>query len=138
MLSLYDADALRNALTLPLRVDIKALLHTRITQIFADGLADHTHLVVITADDMEAALVKEVGFSPLEEDGHRFGSPPFVPRADVLHDHGGFFEWTVCIGNSGFAFVLLIEDRESQNGLAELCRSVLRAASADGYEGRRQ
>lgn len=138
MLSLPDRAAMNHAVTLPLRADIHTLLQRRIAQIFEAGLADHTHLVVVTAHDREAALVEKIGFSPLEADGHRFGSPAFVPRVDVLHDHGGFFEWTVCIGNSGFAFVLLIEDREGSNGLAELCRSVLRATSANGYEGRRQ
>lgn len=138
MLSLSDRVAMNHALTLPLRADIHALLQRRIAQIFEAGLANHTHLVVVTAQDTEAALVEEVGFSPLEADGHRFGSPSFVPRVDVLHDHGDFFEWTVCVGNSGFAFVLLIEDRESPNGLAKLCRSILRATSTNSYEGRRQ
>lgn len=138
MLSLPDRAAMDHALTLPLRAEIHTLLQQRIAQIFETELANHTHLAVVTAQDTEAALVEEVGFSPLEADGHRFGSPSFVPRVDVLHDHGGFFEWTVCVGNSGFAFVLLIEDREGSNGLAELCRSVLRVVSANGYEGRRQ
>ncbi|WP_288287800.1 hypothetical protein [uncultured Sphingobium sp.] len=138
MLSLSDRVAMNHALTLPLRADIHTLLQRRIAQIFEAGLANHTHLVVVTAQDTEAALVEEVGFSPLEADGLRFDSPSFVPRVDVLHDHGGFFEWAVCTGNSGFAFVLLIEDQEGSNGLAELCRSILWATSANGYEGRRQ
>lgn len=125
MLSFYDSGALQNALTLPLRPDIKALLQRRITQIYEDGLGDHTHLVVVTADDTETTLVEEIGFSPLVADGHRFGSPGFIPRWDILHDHGGWFELVHCIGNGGFTFVLLIEDRESPNGLAALCRAYL-------------
>ena len=138
MLSFDDQTSLRAALTLPFRVDLKNLLHKRIDRIFDDGLADHTHLVVVTAEDTEAALQATVGFSPLEQDGLRFGSLGFTPRVDVLHDHGGFFEWTVCVGNSGFAFMLLIEDRESTNGLAALCQSVLRAVSSNDHERRRQ
>ena len=124
MLSLYDRGALQNALTLPLRADIKALLHKRITQIFKDGLADYTHLVVIFADDIEAALVEEIAFSPLEHDGLRYGTPSFLPRWDILHDHGGWFELVFCIGNAGWAVVLLIQDTQNSSfpDLLEACR----------------
>lgn len=136
MISLYDRGALQNALTLPLRADIKALLQKRITQIFNDGLADHTHLVVIFAEDTEAELVMEIAFSPLEYDGHRFGDPCFVPGWSLLHDHGGWIELVQCVGNGGFAFVLLIENRESANGLVTLCRWGLRGEAGASYEGR--
>jgi hypothetical protein len=128
MLSLYDAPALRNALTLPLRDDLKALLHTRITQVFVDGLEDLTHIVVLCPGDTEAALKAEVLFSPLEREGRRWGNPGFQTWWDWLHDHGGFFEIVYCAGNSGFAFVLFVEDADG-DGLADLlamCRAACR------------
>lgn len=110
MLSFYRATGLRIALTLSLPGNIKALLRRRISRILEDGLGDYTHLVVLTAEDTEAMLVEEIGFSPLEHDGQRYGSPDFIPRWDILHDHGGFYEMVFCFGNAGHAVVLLIED----------------------------
>ncbi|GLV24470.1 hypothetical protein [Sphingobium sp. TomTYG45] len=110
MLSFYDSASLRHALTPPLRPDLKELLRKRIEQIFDDGLADLTHLLVIEADDTEVMVQKEVGFSPLEVESVRYGSPGFIPRWDILHDHGGWFELIFCVGNDGFAFVLLVQD----------------------------
>lgn len=69
MLSFYRATGLRIALTLSLPGNIKALLRRRINRILNDGLGDYTHLVVFTAEDTEATLVEEIGFSPLEHDG---------------------------------------------------------------------
>lgn len=110
MLSFYDRVSLRHALTLPLRADLKELLHKRIHQIFDDGLADLTHLLVIEAGDTEAMVREEIGFSPLEVEGIRYGSPGFFHRWDWLEDHGGWFELIFCVGNDGFAFVLLVQD----------------------------
>lgn len=112
MLSFYRATGLRIALTLSLPGNIKALLRRRINRILDDGLGDYTHLVVLTAEDTEATLVEEIGFSPLEHDGQRYGSPGFIPRWDVLHDHGEWHEMTFCIGNDGWAVVLLIENAQ--------------------------
>ncbi|MDX3911345.1 MAG: hypothetical protein QHC67_16235 [Sphingobium sp.] len=119
MLSLYDRTRIENALALPLREDIKG----RIRSILKDGLADLTHLLVITNEDNEAMVQEEVAFSPLENDGIRFGEQGFRPGWDWLHDHGGWFELVYCIGNSGFAFVLLVEDGEETSRLANLCQA---------------
>ncbi|WP_311270690.1 hypothetical protein [Sphingobium sp. WCS2017Hpa-17] len=129
MLSLYDAPALRNALTLPLRADIKALLHERIAQIFADGLEDLSHIVVLCPGDTETALKTEVLFSPLEREGKRWGDSGFQTWWDWLHDHGGWFEIVYCTGDSGFAFVLFVEDADG-DGLADLL-AMCRAAGRD-------
>ena len=112
MLSFYDRASLRRALTLPLRADLKELLHKRIYQIFGDGLADLTHLLVIEAGDTEAMVRAEVAFSPLE-------------------DHGGWFELTFCVGNDGFAFVLLVQD-EPGSGWPELRAACRREVGGGG------
>lgn len=115
MLSFYRAAALRTALTLSLPSNIKALLRRRINRILEDGLGDYTHLVVLTVADTEAMLVDEIGFSPLEHDGRRHGAPGFIPRWDILHSHGDFYEMTFCIANDGWAVVLLIEDAQDSS-----------------------
>ena len=125
MLSFYDRASLRHALTLPLRSDIKELLHTHIKQIFDDGLADLTHLLVIQPGDTEAMVREEIGFSPLEVEGVRYGSPGFIPRWDSIYDHGPAYEMIYCIGNDGFAFLLLIIKAEEAPPFESLCQREL-------------
>jgi len=128
MLSLPDRAALDNVLALSLRDDIKAILHERIAQIIADGLGNLTHIVVLAPGDTEAMLKAEVLFSPLEREGLRYGQPGFEPWWDWLHDHGGWFELIYCVGNSGFAFIVFVENHDDE-GLAELlalCRATCR------------
>lgn len=127
MLSFYDRASLRDALTPRLRADLRELLHKRIHQIFDDGLADLTHLLVIEAGDTEDMVREEIGFSPLEVEGVRYGAPGFLPRWDIMHHHRGWFEMVFCIGNSGFAVVLLIED--AQNSSFPELRAACRAGS---------
>lgn len=125
MLSLPDRAAMDNALTLPLRDDIKVLLRKRIDQVIADGLDDLTHIVVLCSGDTEAMLKTEILFYPLEREGLRFGQPGFETYWDWFHDHGGWFELIYCVADSGFAFLLFIEDRDDTGwtDLLQLCRS---------------
>lgn len=125
MLSLPDLAAMENALTLPLRYDIKAMLRKRIDQIIDDGLDDLTHIVVLCSGDTEAMLKAEVLFSPLEREGVRFGQPGFETYWDGLHDHGGWFELIYCVADSGFAFLLFLEDRDDAGwtDLLQMCRT---------------
>ncbi|WP_150294602.1 hypothetical protein [Sphingobium estronivorans] len=127
MLSFSDTFALRRALVQPLPGTIQGLLRLRINRILADGLGDYTHLVVLTAEDTEAMLVADIGFSPLEHDGLRYGAPGFIRRWDILHNHGGWFEMVFCIGNGGWAVVLLIE--EAQDSSFPEIRAACRAES---------
>ncbi|GLI98895.1 hypothetical protein [Sphingobium sp. BS19] len=110
MLAFYKAAELEAALSISLCPNLETLLRKRVAQIMADGLGDFTHLLVVAADDTEAMIEEEVAFSPVVSDGIRFGQPNFSPHWDVLHNHGGWFEVTFCIGNGGWAVVLLIED----------------------------
>tara|TARA_B100000378_G_scaffold228433_1_gene192867 strand:+ start:931 stop:1332 length:402 start_codon:yes stop_codon:yes gene_type:complete len=130
MLSLPDRAAMDHALTLPLRPDIKFILQERITQVIAEGLDGLTHIVVLCPGDTEAMLKAEVLFSPLEWEGRRWGNPGFQTWWDWLHDHGGWFELIYCVGNSGFAFILFLEDADCE-GLADLL-TMCRAAC--GYQ----
>lgn len=125
MLSFYDRASLRHALTLPLRAGLKELLHKRIHQIFDDGLADLTHLLVIEAGDTEAMVRKEILFSPLEVEGVRYGSPGFIPRWDTIYDHGPAYEMIYCMGNDGFAFLLLVIKAEEGSPFESLCQREL-------------
>ena len=124
-----DRAAIEAAPNLPMRAEVRDILAPRIAGLnSSDGdLADLTHFLVVEAGDTEAAIVAEVGFSPLVNaiDGARFGSPDFHPWWDWLQNVGGWFELIVTVGNSGFAFVLLIEDREGTDPeLVRMCRAL--------------
>lgn len=127
MLSLYDRVSMAHALRLPLDPQLHSLLAARIEQLTAGpyDLTELTHYLVVEAGDAEAEILAEIGFSPLTNaiDGERFGSPAFQPSWDWLHDHGQWFEMIVTVGDSGFAYVLFIEDSERlAPELLSLCR----------------
>ena len=129
MLSFYDRATIEGALALSLDSQLHNLLASRIANLTArgfDDLIDMTHFLVIEAGDTQADIELEVGFSPLVNatDGTRFGSIDFHPSWDWLQYHDGWFELIVTVGNSGFAFVLLIQDVEGVDPeLLKLCRT---------------
>ena len=126
MLSLYNRSLIEAALQLPVHASLHRLLAARIAKLGRDGLLDMTHILVIQPGDTEAETIAEVGFTPLANsmDGIRFGSPDFHPSWDWLQYHNGWFELIMTVGNSGFAFVLLIQDADGVDAsLLELCRA---------------
>ena len=128
MISLPDRASLERALTAPVRADLKTVLHARIRQTLEAGLSDLTHVLVVESADTEDEVIEAIGFSPLNNpiDGTRFGDPGFLPHWDWLQRHHGWVELIITVGDSGFAYILLIEDGEAdQSGLAAMCRSWL-------------
>ena len=127
MISLPDRAAIEAAPNVSMPVEVRDILARRIAGLTSPhgDLTDLTHFLVVEAGDTEAAIVAEIGFSPLVNaiDGARFGSPDFHPSWDWLRDVGGWFELIMTVGNSGFAFVLLIEDRDGTDPeLLRMCR----------------
>jgi len=126
MLSLYDEAATRAVLSLPIDPDLRALLTTRIVHYAAAGLAAATHILVIQPGDTESDIEREIGFCPTTNivDGVRSVSAGFHPFWDWLQDLGGWFEMIVTVGDSGFAYILLIEDADGVDPkLRNLCHS---------------
>ena len=126
MLSIYDAASLDAALASPLDPRLRNLIERRIASARAKGLADMTHLVAVTRGDTARELVAELGWSPLVNpiDSRSYGKPGFIAPWDWLQrlDHYGW-EMIVTVGDSGFAFILLIEDAEGvPEELLALCR----------------
>ena len=127
MISLPDRAAIEAAPNVSMPVEVRDILARRIAGLTSPhgDLTDLTHFLVVETGDTEAAIVAEIGFSPLVNaiDGARFGSPDFHPSWDWLRDVGGWFELIMTVGNSGFAFVLLIEDRDGTDPeLLRMCR----------------
>lgn len=135
MLSLYDRDSIEAVLASSLKPHIRNLLTDRIKDAAATGLLELSHFLVVQAGDREEDIAAEICLTPLTNpiDGQRFGSPKFQPAWDWLEEHDGVFEMIVTVGNSGFAFVLLIEDSEGVDPeLLKLCRSYVDDARCAG------
>ncbi len=118
MIDLPNTEALRCALDQPLGPILKTLLGDRLADTLECGLQDLTHVLVVQADDDERSIVNAVGFSPLRS---RIENQPNSPDWDWLERHDGWWEALYCIGVSGFAYILLIEDAD-RSPFAKLCR----------------
>ena len=132
MLSFHDAAAIAAApTTASIDPALKQLIADRVHDWTATDLLDLTHLLIVQPGDTEADLVEEVAFSPLVNpiDGRRFGSAGFAPAWDWLERHDGWFELIATVGDSGFAFVLFIQDAEGiEPELRHMCRAYAKAA----------
>lgn len=126
MLCLPDRASIESASTASLPTGLADALAARVRHTLANGLGDLTHILVVEAEDTEAQVIEAIGFSPLENSiqGTRHGQPAFLPGWDWLATLPGCFEMIVTVGDSGFAFVLLIEDAHvDRSGLANICRA---------------
>lgn len=111
MLSLYNKASIAAAMGQPIDLALRTLLQTRLDQAANADLLDLTHILVVQPDDTEAMIIGEIGFSPLAGpfDELRFGIAGFYPHWAWLQDLNGWYEMIVTVGDSGFAYILLIE-----------------------------
>ena len=111
MLSLYDEASIAAVMEQPIQPALRSLLQARLDQTAAADLLSLTHILVVQPGDTEAQILAAIGLSPLVEpfDGARFGTADFQPHWAWLHDLGGWYEMIVTVGDTGFAFVMLIE-----------------------------
>lgn len=131
MLSLPNGAAIEAALTQSLDPELSHLLKSHLEQARSADLLDLTHILVIQPGDTEEAIQAEIGFSPLVNpmDGTRYGDPSFQPYWPWLQDRVEFCEMIVPVGNSGFAFIILIE--KSEGVLPDLLQLCADFASGD-------
>lgn len=118
MRNLPTIGSLRAVLNQPLAPELKTLLEDRLADTLHCGLQDHTHVLVVEAGDTEAQIIDAIGFSPLRS---RIDDLPNCPDWDWIERHGGWWEILYCVGDSGHAFILLVED-DGESQLAQLCR----------------
>ncbi|QCB41017.1 hypothetical protein E5673_01225 [Sphingomonas sp. PAMC26645] len=126
MLSLHDEATMQAVLALPIDPHLRALLTTRIIHYAAAGVGSLTHIVVVQPGDTAAVIMREIGLYPTTSpiDGTHFGSTDFHPFWDWLQDEGGWFEMIVTVGDTGFAYILLIENAEGvDSNLLALCNA---------------
>lgn len=125
MLSIYDGATALMALDQPLDPVLRNIINDRLTDAAAIGLADQTHIIVIQVGDTEAMVVREIGWSPLIDpmSEARYGEPDFQPYWAWFQDLGGWYELLHTVGNSGFAYIFLIEQAAGTvPELLDMCR----------------
>lgn len=108
MINLPDAQSIIEALSLPLEARLHTLIAGRLRDAVALGLIDLTHILVVQPGDTEADIVEAIGFSTLISriDGE-LGEPDY----DWIEHHDGWTELIYTVGDSGFAFIVLIDAR---------------------------
>lgn len=114
MLDLPDQASQLAMLDQPLR----ALVAAKVAAALEKGLADLTHIVVVTKEDDPATVTDVLGFNPLFS---RLDDTRPEPDWDWLERHEGWFELVYTMGNDGFAFIVLVADDDGS--LAIACRA---------------
>lgn len=125
MESLYDQASIDAAMAQPLDPSLRIILARHLDIADTEGLTELSFILVIEAGDTEKAIEAEIGFSPLVSplDGARFGTAHFEPYWAFLRAGDCWNEMIVTVGNSGFAFILLISNEPGViPELLELCR----------------
>lgn len=127
MLSFSDAASLAASPTSPVPPELQQMLADRVEAWTASDVLSLTHVLIIRPADTADDVKREISLYPLINplDGSRFGSRAFIPFWEWLVRHDcGWFEMIVTVGNSGFAYVLFIQDAEGVDpGLLALCRT---------------
>ena len=118
MIDLPDMDSIEAILATPIDPILHSLLADRLSDTRHCGLDDYTHVLVVEAEDDEEAVKAAIGFSPLRP---RIDGIPNQPDWDWIEHHYGWIELLYCVGDSGFAYIVLVEDSD-RSPFAALCR----------------
>ena len=120
MYNLPDLDSQRAALLQPLDATLHTLLAGRIQDALALELGELTHMAIIQPHDTEGDIIDALGFSPLVS---RIDGIHLEPDWDWFERHEGWFELVYTVGNSGFAYLVFVQDSEGVlPDLLALCR----------------
>jgi hypothetical protein len=129
MLSSYDEASAREVLNQPLDPALRKIITDQVAKASSRGLNELTQLVVVQPGDTEATLLDELGWSPLVNPitEARYGEPHFEPFWAWLQALGGWYELIHTVGNSGFAYILLIQKQAGvPANLLAMCRRYTR------------
>ncbi len=118
MHNLPTIESIRAVLDQPLGKVLRVLIEDRLADILHCGLQELSHVLVVEAGDTEQQIIEAIGFSPLQS---RIDNRPNCPGWDWIERHDGWWELLDTVGNSGFAYTLLVKDAEGPP-LADLCR----------------
>lgn len=85
------------------------------------GLGELTQIIVVTTQDSEPDLADTLGLSLLQDiDALPWTASPFSQQHDWLSFDNGWFVAIICAGDTGYASIVLIEEREDE--LGDFCR----------------
>ena len=103
--------------------DLRSLVKGHLATARENGLEDLTCIAVVEPNDSEAAIVGELGFSPLVNplSEMRFGDPDFNPAWDWLEVHRGWYELIFTVGDAGFAYIILVPTGAREGDLTRMC-----------------
>ena len=118
MINLSDMENLEAVLDHPIDPQLRVLLADRLSDTRHCGLEGLTHVLVIEEGDDEDAVMTAIGFSPLRS---RIDGIPNQPDWDWIEHHPGWIELLYCVGDSGFAYIVLVKDSDA-SPFAALCR----------------
>lgn len=117
MIDLPDQASQLAILDQPIARPLHDLIAGRVSDAAALGLADLTHIVVLTREDDPASIMEALGFDPLRS---RLDETLQEPDWDWLEPYEGFFELVYAFGNDGFAMIVFVAD--DGGPLATACR----------------
>ncbi|HZG45444.1 MAG TPA: hypothetical protein VEZ41_04145 [Allosphingosinicella sp.] len=126
MLTFTDAASIAASPAVPADPRLQKLLAERVEQWRSSDLLSLTEVLVVEPGDTAKDLWRESTICLLVNplDGSRFGSNAFTPFWESLEGRDGFWELIVTVGNSGFAYVIVIADAEGADpALLTLCRT---------------
>ncbi|HZG45491.1 MAG TPA: hypothetical protein VEZ41_04385 [Allosphingosinicella sp.] len=126
MLTFTDAASIAASPAVPADPRLQKLLAERVEQWASTDVLDLTEVLIVEPGDTAKDIWRESTICPLVNplDGSRFGSDAFTPFWESLERREAFYELIVTVGNSGFAYVILIADAEGADpALLALCRT---------------
>lgn len=137
MIIINTPDAMVRALASPLDPLLDRLLRLRVEWLTGyEGYAptDLATFAIIEPTDklaeIEAALFITLTVNSI--DGSRWPEPDFTPLWERCEDHGGLFEITIILDDSGYGYVLFVPDHDAIDpNLLSLCRAFADARSCN-------
>lgn len=130
MITIYDSATMARVLSGPIDPDLKAILLDRLAILYPEfsdwDLADLAHFIVVELGDNNAAIERELGFSPFVNlvDSARYPDPAFEPSWEFCLARKGYYDLTFALSDSGPGLCLLVPDEdEIEPQLLELCRA---------------
>lgn len=114
MLTITNSAEMANVLSTMTDATLKRVLTDRVEQLAEyDGydLRELAHFLIVQPGDTLDTIETALGFSPV------------TSLAEVLSDHGGWFEAVFILSDDGFGWVVLVPDDPAiPTKLRELCR----------------
>ncbi len=112
MMTITDLTSFEAAIESTTDEALRRMLASRLRLYRAGCLLDLTMLLVLEPGDSAADVERTAGVNPLVSPMTGARYPSLEPYWDYLELSRGWFEWICCAGDTGFATILLVPDRQ--------------------------